>query len=301
MQNFLLSHCPLADDFGEPANPAYLLYVKPSIDMANSGSATSPSSTESWMERFFRFGLIIKGVVYCLVGVIALLAAADLTREKASKTQAFRFIYEQPYGQILLAVVSVGIFGYVLFRFFQSIKDIDHKGQDTGGLFSRIGYGISGIIYLGLGIYAARLLIGGRAYNERSHHFVLKIFSYSWGPWVIGIAGLMIIGNGVYQIYRAISGQFMKRIRVIGSDVENVVKKAGVVGYFSRGIVLIIIGYLVVHSALTSNPTEAQGSERAFTFIENTFGGLLMALIALGLIGYGLFNFVKARFQRIKI
>jgi hypothetical protein len=259
-------------------------------------------SKEKWVERFVRFGLISKGVVYCLIGVIAFLAAGDLTREKASKREAFRFIYDQPYGQVLVAIIALGIFGFVVLRFFQSVKDIDNKGENTKGVFSRIGYAISGLVYLGLALYAAKLVLEGRTGDDGSHTFIVsRLLSRGWGPWAIGIAGLGIIANGIYQIYKALSGAFMKRVMVIRGELENLVKKAGVVGYFSRGIVLVIIGYLVLHAALTSNPNDAKGTEGAFAFIENTFGGVLMGVIALGLFGYGLFMFVKARFQRIEI
>lgn len=259
-------------------------------------------SKEQWFQRFFRFGLIAKGVVYCLMGVLAFMAVAGLSQEKASKTQVLGFIYDQPFGVILLILVSVGLFGYATLRFFQAFKDIDNKGDDTGGVLSRTGYGISGLLYLSLAIYAAKLVWNGQESEGDSNQFIVaKALSYEWGKWVVSIAGLIIVGSGIYQIYRAVSGKFMKKIQLLRANIENYVRKAGVVGYLSRGIVLVIIGYLVLHAALTSNPGEAKGTEYAFAFIEYKFGSFLMAIIAVGLLGYGVFMFVKAKYQRITL
>jgi hypothetical protein len=268
------------------------------IDMQSFSAAPK----EKWFERFFRFGLISKGVVYCLIGFLAVMAAVGLSRKEAGKAQALSTIYEQPFGQVLLGVIALGLFGYVLLRFAQAFRDIDNKGDDTKGIFSRIGYGISGLIYLALAGYAAKLVIDGQQGGSNSREFIVaKALTHEWGPSVVGIVGLIIIGSGIYQIYRGVSGRFMKKIQLIRMDIEKAVKRAGVFGYIARGIVLMIIGYLIFHAAITSNPSEAKGTEGAFVFIENKFGTLLMAVTAIGLIGYGIFMFVKAKYQRIQL
>lgn len=265
-------------------------------------SALLYSSNQKWFERFFRFGLFAKGTVYCLIGVLAVVAAVGLSREKVSKTEIFTFIYEKPFGQVMLAVITLGLFGYVMLRFFQAFRDTDKKGNDAKGIFSRLGYGVSGLIYLSLGLYAGKLLFQGKVGDGNSREFILsKILAWEWGEWIVGITGLIIVGSGVYQIFRGVTGKFMKKINVAGAEVKKVVKKAGHIGYISRGAVLVIIGYLVFHAAINSNPNGAQGTEGAFQFIEYKFGGVLMAIIALGLVGYGVFMFVKAKYEKINV
>jgi hypothetical protein len=257
---------------------------------------------EIWFERFFRFGLICKGVVYCITGILATLAAIGLGGSKSSKSQIFRFIYEQPLGLVLISIVAFGLFGYTLLRFFQCFKDIDHKGSDAKGIASRIGYGISGTIYLGLGAYATKLAITGSAGSGESRQFmVAKILQVSGGEWIIATIGLIIIGNGVYQVYRGVTNKFMKKIQVRKMEIRDMVRKAGTVGYISRGVMFLVIGYLLWHAGMTSNPREAEGTEGAFNFLENNFGSLLMMVIALGLVGYGIFMFIKAKYQSITV
>ncbi|HYC85992.1 MAG TPA: DUF1206 domain-containing protein [Chryseosolibacter sp.] len=257
---------------------------------------------KTWFERFLRFGLISKGVVYCLVGVLAFMAAYDFQTKEPSKAKAMAFVYDQPLGTLLIALITLGMFGYVTLRFFQAFADIDAKGDSTKGLLSRGGYLMSGLIYLGLAVYAINLLVEGRGGENETREFIVsKVLAHRWGAWLVGMAGVLIIGNGIYQAYRGVTGTFMKKIMVIREDLERVFRKAGVIGYLSRGVVLIIIGYLVLHAALTLNPNDAGGTEGAFHFIKYTFGSVLMSIIAVGLIGYGLFNFVRAKFQRIQV
>lgn len=257
---------------------------------------------KKWVEKFFRFGLVCKGIVYCITGILATMAAIGFGGSKASKSEIFKFIYEQPFGLLLISLVALGLFAYSLLRFFQSFGDIDHKGSDASGIASRFGYAISGFIYLSLGIYAAKLAVTGSGGDGASRQFMVsKILAFDGGQWIIGIVGLIIVGNGVYQIYRGIAGKFMKKITVTKAELGKIVRKAGLVGYVARGITMLVVGYLLLHAGITSNPREAKGTEGAFAFLENKFGSMLMMLIAIGLIGYGIFMFVKARYQRIQL
>jgi hypothetical protein len=279
----------------------FLLLIEKQKNMRTTITASVMNSKAQWLEKFFRFGLISKGVVYCLLGILTVMAAVGLSGEKASKTDAFNLIYEQPLGKILLAIVALGLFGYVTLRLFQAFKDIDHKGDNAKGIVTRIGYAVSALIYLSLGIYAAKLVLngsGGSGGNSKQT-IVAKILELPAGVWIIGLVALIIMISGGYQIYKGVTGKFMKKIQLIKSNFSDVFKKAGTIGYVSRGVVLLIIGYLLFHAALNANPGEVQDTEGAFKFLENKFGSVLMAIAALGFVGYGVFMFVKAKYERI--
>jgi hypothetical protein len=270
--------------------------------MGSISSSVSQDDKEKWFDRFLRFGLISKGIVYCLLGILAFMTAAGLSQDEASKKETFVVIYDQPFGQVLLLLLSIGMLGYVTLRSYQCFKDSDNKGDSMKGLIIRIGYGFSALMYLGLTAFALNLVFNGSDDDGSSRKFFVgKILSLSYGEWLIGIAGLIIVGSGINQIYKGLSASFMKQITLIRSSFEKLYKNAGRIGYTSRGIVLGIIGYLILHAAFTSNPGEAEGSEQAFAFIENKFGSFLMGSIALGLIAYGVFMFVKARYQKLNI
>jgi hypothetical protein len=264
-------------------------------------SVFTAQSKENWFEKFARFGLVCKGIVYCLMGILSVLAAFGLSREKGDKAEAFKVIYEQPFGKLVLVAIGAGLLGYVMLRIFQAFKDIDNKGKDMKGIADRIGYALSAFLYLGMGMYAFRLAFAGTVGGggHARQFLVSKVLGYPGGQFLIGAAALVVIGMGVYQVYRGISGKFMKRIRLLHSNMKDYFKKAGTVGYISRGIVLGIIGYFLLHAALRADPGEAKGTGAAFDFLQNTFGSFLMAVVALGLVAYGIFTFVKARYQKI--
>jgi hypothetical protein len=255
-----------------------------------------------WFENFARYGLISKGIVYCLFGILSSMAAFGLRGDEADKTEAFGVIYNQPFGKVLLMIIAVGLCGYVTLRIFQSFKDINHKGNNAVGIITRIGYGISAMIYISLAVYAVKLVFEGHGDSGSSRQFIVsKALEFSGGRWLVAIAGLIMIGSGVQQIVKGVTGSFFERMKLIRSGPAKILKKAGIIGYISRGVVLGIIGYLFLLSAWASNPQKAQGTDGAFNFLENNFGSFLMGAVALGMVGYGIFMFIQARYQQIDI
>lgn len=258
---------------------------------------------DKWLQNFARFGFTVKGIVYCLMGTLTVMAALGLSNEKGDKEKAFKVIYDQPFGKIILIAVAIGLLGYVTFRLFQTFADSSHKGNGPKGLIIRIGYGISAFLYLALSFYAISLSTGNSESGggDTRQFFINRIMEYQFGEWFVGIASLIIIGSGLNQIHKGVATRFMKSVRLTHSQYTQAFKKAGVVGYVSRGVVLCIIGYLFLQAAIQSNPSEAQGTEGAFDLLQNTFGNILMGLVALGLVGYGVFMFVRARYERIHL
>jgi hypothetical protein len=271
--------------------------------MSGLTSTFSDRSKEKWFEKFARYGLASKGVVYCLMGLLSVLAALGLNQEKGDKAEAFKVIYRQPFGRIILILIAIGLFGYVMLRMFQAFKDIDNKGTDLKGIFNRAGYAMSAFLYLAIAVYALKLVFSGTSGGESdsSQFIVSKVLEYRGGQYVLGIASLIVVGMGIYQITKGVTGKFMKRISLIRSNMKEVFKKTGLIGYVSRGIVLVIIGYFLFHAAWLFQADEAQGTGAAFDFLQNNFGSFLMALVALGMSGYGVFSFVKAKYQKIDL
>lgn len=258
---------------------------------------------EKSIEYFARTGIFAKGVVYCLIGLLTSLTAVGFGNEKMDKADTFKFIYEQPFGKILLIIIAIGLFGYVTWRMFQAIQDIDHEGNDSKAILVRIGYGVSAAIYLGLGLYALKFALNGSSSGggDMQKSMIGKVLDYPGGMWIVGVVAVIIAISGGRQIYKGISQRFMKKVDFYNADKAGLFKKAGIIGYVARGVVLIVIGYFFIQAALHKNANEAQGTKEAFDFLENTFGTALMGVVALGLFAYGVFMFIKGRYQRINI
>lgn len=265
-----------------------------------------PHPRPQWTETFARFGMAAKGVVYTLVGALAFMAAFEIngnSEQEAGKQGVFQFILEQPFGKILLGIVALGLICYTIWRFIQAFSDSERKGSDAKGIGKRLAYAGSGLIYGALAFYAAQLVLGngGGGGGDSRQTLAGKLLEQPFGQWLVGIVAVGTIAMGLYQIYKAITGKYLKNVQTaqIRANIKDTLMKAGKVGYIARGIVWGIIGFLFLKAAMHSNAQEAGGSSSAFQFLEQSYGSILLGAIALGLVCYGIFMFVRARYEVI--
>ena len=256
-----------------------------------------------WVERLARFGYAAKGVVYGIVGLLAAQAAFGTGGKTTDTKGALQEIVTQPFGKVLLGVVAIGLFGYVLWQFVQAIKDPEHKGRDTKGILQRIGYAISGIIYAGLALSAVRIILGSASGNSNStQDWTARLLSQPFGQWLVGTVGAFIIGLGFYQFYKAFTTKFRKEFNLSElSDTEQKwVKAICRFGLAARGVVFCLIGFFLIQAARKSDAGEAGGLGEALeTLREQPYGAWLLGIVALGLIAYGIYMVMQARYRRI--
>jgi hypothetical protein len=271
-------------------------------------SLHAPTPPPKWFVRFAKVGLVAKGIVYCLVGLLAFMAAfeiGDSSTQNPSRNGVFSLVLEQPFGQVLLALIAVGLACYTGWRLIEALNDTSHKGSDAKGLATRIGYLFSGLVYGGLAYSAGRLVLGSGSSGgggDMRQTFAREMLQQPFGQWLVGAVALGTVGMGIYQMYRGLSNKYKKKVRNAGlsGDAERTMVKAGKVGYVARGVVWMIIGYLLLQAALKANANEAGGSSRAFQWLEDsTYGSFLLGAVALGLICYGVFMFMRAKYQSI--
>src|SRR5688572_2028594 len=273
----------------------------------NDVSAYVPSAPPAWVKRFAKIGLVAKGIVYCIVGTLAFMAAFNIggeTAQSADKQGVFQTILEQPFGKIMLALVAIGLLFYAIWRIIQALKDTENKGNDLKGIARRIGYLFSGVIYGALAFYAAQLVMGNNQSQGGDSRQTLaqKLLEQPFGKWLAGAVAVGIILVGLNQIWRGWSGKYKKQVQSAGlkHETENMMIRAGKFGYVARGIVWIIIGYLFMRAAFYSNPQEAGGTSSAFRFLEEaSYGPFLLGAVAIGLVCYGVFMFMRAKYQPI--
>ncbi|MBC3542150.1 DUF1206 domain-containing protein [Rufibacter sediminis] len=258
-----------------------------------------------WIEQFAKAGYVAKGMVYVLVGVLTAMAAFGQGGKKASNTDALLQVKSLPGGGFLLGILAAGLLGYCVWRMIQAIKDTEDKGSNPKGIASRIGYAISSILYGSLAFLAFQILSGkgsGSGSSSKEKDMLSELLDKPFGKYLAIIIGLIVIGRGLNQIYKGITASFMKDVTGLPRDRFDVLKKAGQAGFSARGIVFSIIGFLFVRAAWLQQPQEAGGTTSAFSFLQTSpFGNILLGIVALGLIGYGIFMFVQARYSDISI
>jgi hypothetical protein len=265
-----------------------------------------PAPPPQWVENFARFGLTAKGVVYSFVGIFAFMAAFELgnnSTQDAGKQGVFQFLLEQPYGKWLLAIVALGLASYSIWRFIQAVKDTEDKGNDAKGISVRLRYIFSGLVYGGLAYLAAKMVFGQNSNNGDSRETMAsELLQQPFGQWMVGIVALITMGTGVYQIYYGLSDKYKKHVRQAGMkhEIESKMVRMGKIGYVARGVVWLVIGYMFLQAAMQSNPQEAGGSSQAFHFLESSsYGSYILGAVAIGLVFYGVFMFMRAKYQPI--
>ena len=130
-----------------------------------------------------------------------------------------------------------------------------------------------------------------------------KVLEFDGGEWVLGLAAIILAGIGIYQIYYGLSEKYKKHVSGLnlGESENRVLLFSGKAGYAARGFVWLIISFLLGKAALHSNSQEAGSTGEAYQFVgETSYGPILLFALALGLICYGIFNFVRARFESFR-
>ena len=269
-------------------------YTKSKVDSAT-------ANHEEWVEKLARVGYFTKGAIYILIGVLSAMAAFGAGGQSAGKAEAFQVIERQPFGQVLLVIVAIGFIGYAIWRYVQAFKDTENKGSDTKGMIQRIGYGLSGLLYLAFAFYAFRMVFGssGGGQGGQQQQLIGELLSQPFGQFLVGLLGAIAIAKGIYELYRGITKRFMRDIRGVAGKERELYEKAGQIGYISRGVVFGIIGFFLGRAAILSSSSQAKGTEGVFDFLSATGGPWLMGLIAIGLAAYGVFQIVTAKYKPI--
>lgn len=271
-------------------------------------SAREGASKGMWLAA--RAGYMAKGLVYAIVGVLAFQVAIGSGGQTSGSTGALREIASQPFGQILLILVGIGLVGYAIWRFVQAGVDPDNKGHDAGGIVSRLGYAVSGVIYGSLAVTAFSIVIGaggasgggGSGSSTSTQSLTAQLMQQPFGRWLVGIVGAIVVGYGLAQFYKGYTAGFRKKLDLseMSRTEETWATRTGRMGLAARGVVMVMIGGFIIQAAYQFDPSEARGLGGALrTLLGQPFGPWLLGIVALGLVAYGVYMWVLARYRRI--
>jgi hypothetical protein len=267
-------------------------------------AAAQEVAASPWTRKLARLGLGAKGLIYGTIGVLAVKAAFGRGGETTDSRGAIQTLGEGPFGKALLVVLALGLIGYTLWRFVQAFADTEGKGGNAKGLAVRAGYAGSGLLHASLALMTIRLLMGsGSGAGGRStQDWTAELLSKPFGPWLVGLIGAGVIGFGLFQLYRAYSASFRKHFNLPGMSLaqEKWATLAGRLGHAARGIVFGLIGLFLIQAARHSDPGEVRGLDGALQALaEKSHGPWLLGFVALGLIAYGVYCLVEARYRRV--
>ncbi|MCM4157368.1 DUF1206 domain-containing protein [Gramella sp. AN32] len=254
----------------------------------------------SKIEKMARTGYVAKGVVYGITGVLTFMAAFNLGGKTTGKTEVMEFLEKQSFGNVLMALVVIGLLCYVGWRLIQAFKDPENIGNDNKGKVKRVGFFISAIVYLGLAIYGIKKLINAGTGGSSSQNF--EFLSGNFGVFVFAVVGLCLLGVSIAKFKKVYSKKFLEKFdlkSISEKKRRKVIKNTGYLGIISRGIIFAILAYFFLRAAYTSNTSDIQTTTDAFSFLRNSsYGAYLMGIVAAGFVCYAIFMFAMAKYRK---
>lgn len=258
-----------------------------------------------WVERFMRFGYVVRGVIYLVIGVIALRLVFGIRGAAMTQTGAIVTIGRQPFGSFLLISVCVGLASYALWNAVCALLDPFHEGHSPGALVNRAGLASSAIAYAGLLVITIRFMVGTHLHSATSYAWISGLLAKPYGAWLIGIVGLATTAGAILgEIVPGIRGSFRDNLDLARrSRAEHRwAMRLGRVGIITRGIVFAIIGIYLVAAAFHANPHHQTGTDGALLGLaRQPFGMALLAGAGLGLVTFGVFSIMCARWTRMHV
>jgi hypothetical protein len=269
---------------------------------ARSAGTTTTHSTA--FEVLTRIGFIARGVIYAIIGGLAIQVATHATpKTPTNQKGALETIDKQPLGHWLLIVVAAGLGAYALWRFVQAYVGHGPEGGGDDSAFGRISAAASGVAYLAMCALAISILAGASSQSSSSpHKSTAGVLGWPGGQWIVGIAGAIFVGVALYQGYKGVSRKFLEEDKTaeMGPLVKRWITISGVIGHLARMVAFGLIGVFLIKAAVDYAPNKAVGLDGALEKLaRESYGTFLLAVVAAGLIAFGLFSIAEARYRRI--
>ena len=266
------------------------------------GTAVGRSEPFQWAVRA---GFVARSITYGVVGAIALALAVGAGAAPTAPNQqgALALIARAPLGRVAVGLAAVGLLAYALWKFGQAIFGRGPEGGGGRDLKDRVANAGGGVVYLAFFVVAIRILLGSSSSGSGDpSKTAAGVLGWPGGTVIVGVAGSVLIGISLYQIYEACRGRFAEdsKLREMGPRELETFMVLGHVGLVARALVFGLIGYFLLETAIDYNPRETTGLDGALARIHHqAFGPWLLGLVAAGLIVFAAYSMFEARYRRL--
>lgn len=249
-----------------------------------------------WMART---GFAARGIVYLMIGTLALMAALELRALPAGTGGALEAFGAWPLGAAWLFAIGLGLLAFMVLRLGQAVLDLESHGRSALGLARRAGYGLSGAIHGVLGNTALELSgdVTALRPQDPGHAVFQQALAAGFGAELLLGAALLVVVAGLGNGWKALS-------RGLARELEEGPPRwallMGRAGYLARGLVLLLLGGFMAHSALDAGGARLVSLGRVLQALEDgPQGVLLLSAMGFGLAAFGAFALVQARHGRL--
>lgn len=259
-------------------------------------------------------GYFTKGIVYVLLGTLTFMAAFDLGGDVSSRDQVIDFLLNLPFGNILVGLTAIGLLAYTLWRIYQGffLPKINGNEKRVKNTLTRFRYFYSSAFYGFIAYSFARPLISNLTEDDTFEEIaedngsekaaLWELLTTNFGKAIIWSIAIILAAQAIWQFNLAIKANFMKKIDKDPKLDEEYyfIKRAGRYGHTARGVVFGILSFFMVQVIIQHNANAYRGTEGALQYLLSfSYGSFLLGTVALGLMGYGIFNIMVARHANV--
>ena len=247
-----------------------------------------------------RAGLTARGVIYLLIGWVALLVALGRSAREADQQGALQLLAGKPYGLVSLWLLGAGFAAYALWRLSEVAFGVTGEPNGAGPRLTSLG---RAVVYAGFAYLTFTVVSGTqRSQSRRQQDVTATAMQHAYGRWLVGIVGLAVVLIGLVLVSQGARHRFMKYLRTwqMSPRTRRVVEMLGMIGTIARGLVFALAGALVIDAAITHKASESGGIDKALlTLRDQPLGEFLTMLAALGLVVFGIYGLCEARWRKV--
>lgn len=251
------------------------------------------------VEGLARLGLVGRGLLYGLVGVLALRLALG-HGGRADRDGALAAVKDEPLGTPLLLVLAVGFLGYAGWRALQAAVGHRDERSHPRRLAARLGSAGGAIVYAALAWTTFRFVTSHPS-GDQTQPLTARLMGLPGGRVVVALVGVAVVAVGVHLLHQGLGRRYLDRLdTALREPVRSVAVTSGLLGELGRGVVVCLVGAFLVEAAATFDPEKAKGLDAALKQVAGQpFGPVLLGLTALGLVAFGVWSLVEARYRRL--
>ncbi|MGM9383772.1 DUF1206 domain-containing protein [Streptomyces sp. NRRL F-5008] len=276
-----------------------------SVSVRNNGGAqVERAARGSVMKGAARAGFAARGVIYLLVGVLALQIAFGDGGEQADRQGALGEIAQRPFGAVVLWALGVGLAGMALWRLSEAAFG---AAGSEGRTWKKRLPALARSVFYAFVAYSVLALAagsgdGGGSSDQQSKDVTARALELPAGQWLVGLAGAGVAVAGLWIGFRAVTRSYHDKLRLgaMSRRTRRLVDVTGVGGGAARGLVFAAAGGFAIRAAVDYRPDQAKGFDDTLrSFAHTPAGPGLLAGVAAGLVLFGVFSFFMARWRKV--
>lgn len=247
-----------------------------------------------------RLGLLGHGTYYLLLTLLCTrLLLGNSGGEETGAQGAIATVARQPFGQVLLAGLTLAFLAYAGVRWVRVVLD----GDDVTDRFKN---GLRASVWTVLTLLAGRSLVsglsgggsgGGGSGGDTGTSLTARVLDAPGGVVIVVIVGIFLVGVAAYQLQKVTDDSLGNELHELGLEERRAVRWLGRAGYLGRSLAYGLVALFVVHSAVTRDPDAGKGLDGALQeTLQNGWGPWLLGAITFGFAAFGVFRLLEARY-----